>query len=79
MSGMAEVILRTSRLDLQDSLALARELSAAGFGPVVEAKAEALDEAAEKVMGPSDVLMDAATCRWIAMELRENAAEMRKP
>ena len=47
MSDMAGVILRTSRLDLLDSLALARELTAAGFGSVAEAKAGALEEAAE--------------------------------
>ena len=39
--GMAEVILRTSVLDLQDSLALAKELAAAGFGDTTEAKAHA--------------------------------------
>ena len=40
-------------------------------------KAQALEEAADSVMGPSDVLVDAATCRWIAMELRERAAAVR--
>lgn len=41
-----------------------------------KAAAEALREAAGRVMGPSDVLMDGATCRWIAMELRERAAHL---
>jgi len=46
-SDMADVILRSSLLDLQDSLALARELAAAGFGLVREAQAVALEEAAD--------------------------------
>ena len=52
-------------------------LAAAGFGLVREAGAVALEEAADRVMGPSDVLLDAATCRWIAMELRESAVTVR--
>jgi hypothetical protein len=40
-------------------------------------RAQALKDAADKVMGPSDVLLDAATCRWIAMEMRERAAAER--
>lgn len=42
-----------------------------------ETQAVALEEAADRVMGPSDVLLDGATCRWIAMELREAAALLR--
>lgn len=41
------------------------------------AKVEALEEAAAKVMGPSDYLADAATCRNIAHDLREAAAQLR--
>jgi hypothetical protein len=41
--------------------------------------AVALDEAADRIMGPSDVPLDAATCRWNAMELRETAAHLRTP
>jgi hypothetical protein len=52
-------------------------LTTAGFGDVREAKAVALEEAADKVLGPSDVLLDGATCRWIAMELKERAAAVR--
>ena len=52
-------------------------LTAAGFGLVADAGAKALEDAAAKVMGPSDVLLDGATCRWIAMELRERAAAVR--
>jgi len=40
-------------------------------------RAQVLEEAAGRVMGPSDVLVDAATCRWIAMELRESAVSER--
>ena len=40
-------------------------------------RAECLEDAADEVMGPSDVLLDGATCRWIAMELREQAAAER--
>jgi len=59
----------------------AAALSAAGFGPVKEAVvgavSGALEDAADRVMGPSDVLLDGATCRWIAMELRESAQALR--
>lgn len=59
----------------------ATALSAAGFGPVKEAVvgavSGALEDAADRVMGPSDVLLDGATCRWIAMELRESAQALR--
>ena len=49
VTTMAEVILQTSMLDLQSSLALAKELEAAGFGPVKAAQAEALTAAAEEL------------------------------
>ncbi len=45
--SMAEVILRSTLLDLQDSLFLAKELEAAGFGLVADAKGEALEDAAD--------------------------------
>ena len=42
------------------------------------AKAEALEEAADRVMGPSEYLADRATCHNIANDLRARAAETRK-
>ena len=62
-----------------DAEELAELLSAAGFGLVADAKAEALEEAADKIMGPSDVVLDGATCRWNAMALRETATNLRNP
>lgn len=38
--------------------------------------ASALREAADRIMGPSDVPLDAVTCRWNAMELRERAEHL---
>lgn len=38
--------------------------------------AQALCDAADHIMGPSDVPLDAATCRWNAMGLRERAAHL---
>jgi len=55
----------------------AAALSAAGFGPVKEARAEALEAAADHIMGPSENLRDGATCRDIAQELRTRAASER--
>ena len=68
--------VETRRRDVENAAAA---LSAAGFGLVADAKAEALEEAAAKVMGPSDVPLDGATCRWNAMTLRETAAHLRNP
>ena len=56
---------------------LAEVLIAAGFGPVQAARAEALEQAADHIMGPSENLRDAATCRDIAQELRAHAAAER--
>jgi len=42
-------------------------------------RAVAFEDAADRIMGPSDVPLDAATCRWNAMELRETAAHLRTP
>ncbi|TFD61110.1 hypothetical protein E3T43_01165 [Cryobacterium sp. Hh7] len=52
---------------------------AAGLAAVVvSAKAEALEEVAVRVLGPSDYLRDASTCRQIANDLRARAAEIRE-
>ena len=57
-------------LAIRDALSVAAPFTAA------QAKAEALREAADVVLGPSEYLMDAATCRMIAQDLRARAATM---
>jgi len=76
MSGGTHLACRCNRtwvLHAEYLAHLEEALTAEGYGPVREAKATVLREAADKIMGPSDVPLDAATCRWNAIELRERA------
>ena len=67
VSGSAE-------LDYGDYAVVNAAHQAAILAPLfAAAQAEALREAADRIMGPSDIPLDGATCRWNAMLLREHA------
>ncbi|QCB97146.1 hypothetical protein E5206_09545 [Arthrobacter sp. PAMC25564] len=70
MSGMTEVLRKelakggyqmpSDTLPYETQAAsIARALTAAGFGPVAEAKAEALEEAADTVLGDQPIFVGA--------------------